>query len=294
MQGLLLPPGLEPGRTSARPVRRRTEPAPPRGPRRGGGSARPRYRAVWISDVHLGTRGCQSALLLEFLREVQSEDLYLVGDIVDGWALRKSWYWNEDHNRILETILEKSSRGTRVHFVCGNHDEFLRPYAGLLLGGIELMDEAVHVTARGKRLLVMHGDRFDVCIRNARWLAHLGDRAYRVCLAFNTWFNRARRRMGYGYWSLSAFLKQRVKNAVSFIASFETAALEEARRRGFDGVVCGHIHKAELRTVDGSLYCNDGDWVESCTALVEDHAGRLRILDWTRVREARASRARGA
>jgi len=238
------------------------------------------FRTLFLSDLHLGSRGCQARLLLDFMRFHDAEQIYLVGDIVDGWRLRKSWYWTEDQNRVAKEVLQKSESGTRVHYLCGNHDEFLREYVGLVFGGVTLEDEAVHVCADDRRLLVMHGDRFDVCIRNAKWLALLGDHAYRACLVVNTWFNLARRRLGYGYWSLSAYLKARVKNAVSYVGRFEEAVMEETRRRGFDGVVCGHIHHAEMREVEGLLYCNDGDWVESCTALVERFDGSLAIVRW--------------
>ena len=260
----------------AEPVRRE----PPIGPRR--------YRTIWISDTHLGTRGCKSDLLLDFLQNHRCDNLYLVGDIVDGWALKRSWYWNEDHNRILREILKWSSRGTRVSYICGNHDEFLRRYLGLMFGGAQIVDEVVHVTADKKRLLVLHGDRFDVVIRNSKWLSLLGSQAYELALIANTWFNRIRRRLGYGYWSLSAYLKEKVKNAVSYIDNFEEAVLDEARRRGLDGVVCGHIHKAAIREADGTLYCNDGDWVESCTALVEDFSGKLEIVTWDELRSPEA------
>ncbi len=250
---------------------------------RGGG--RKRYRSIWISDTHLGTRGCKAELLLEFLQQHDCDQLYLVGDIVDGWSLKKSWFWTEDQNRVVREILKKSSQGTRVTYVCGNHDEFLRDYLGLTFGGVELCNEAVHDTADGRRLLVLHGDSFDVCIRNAKWLALLGDQAYRFCLTLNTAFNWVRKRCGYDYWSLAAYLKHKVKNAVSYVASFEQAVIAEASRRGFDGVVCGHIHHAEVREVDGVLYANDGDWVESCTALVEDSVGQVDIVRWCEERQ---------
>ncbi len=245
-------------------------------PRRSGA----RHRAIWISDTHLGTREARADVLLDFLRRNDADTLYLVGDILDGWRLRRSWYWDAAHNAILAELLAKREDGTRVVYVAGNHDEFLRGYLGLSCGGIELVDEVVHETADGKRLLVLHGDRFDACIRDARWLALLGDHAYRWCMRLNTVFNAVRRRLGYGYWSLSAYLKHKVKNAVSYISDFEHAVAREVAERGFDGVVCGHIHHAEIRTVEGVLYCNDGDWVESCTALVEDRSGRLAILRW--------------
>lgn len=243
------------------------------------------FRTIWISDLHLGTRGCQAEALLDFLRHTESDQLYLVGDIVDGWALRRGWHWPQLHNDVVQKILRKARKGTRVVYVPGNHDEFARDYVSHAFGGIELVHEAVHRTADGKRLLVTHGDLFDGVVQQARWLALLGDQLYTLILVLNHWFNRARARLGFGYWSLSQYLKHKAKGAVAFIADFEQAVAREARRRGFDGVVCGHIHKAEIRMVDGMLYCNDGDWVESLTALVEDHAGRLRILEWKVIRE---------
>ena len=239
-----------------------------------------RHRAIWISDVHLGTAGCKADFLLDFLKWNESDTLYLVGDIIDGWQLKKGWTWSQSHNDVVQKILRKARKGTRVIYVPGNHDEFARGYVEHAFGGIEVVYEAVHVTADGRRLLVTHGDLFDGVIRHAKWLAHLGDTLYTLVLALNHWFNRVRARLGFGYWSLSQYLKHKVKNAVGFIADYEHALINEARRRGFDGVVCGHIHKAEIRMIDGLLYCNDGDWVESLTALVEDHAGRLAIVEW--------------
>ena len=239
-----------------------------------------RFRTVFISDIHLGTPGCQAERLLDFLRHTECDSLYLVGDIIDGWQLRRRWYWRQSHNDVIQKVLRKARKGTRVVYVAGNHDEAMRQFQGLAFGGIELCDEAVHVTAGGRRLLVIHGDLFDAVVQGAKWLAYLGDRLYLLTLKLNQWFNHARARLGLPYWSLAQFLKHRVKNAVSYIGDFERALAAEARRRGFDGVVCGHIHKAEIREVDGILYCNDGDWVESLTALVELESGELRIVDW--------------
>jgi UDP-2,3-diacylglucosamine pyrophosphatase LpxH len=240
-----------------------------------------KVRTVWISDLHLGTPGCQAAALLEFLRTTECQTLYLVGDIIDGWQLRRSWYWPQAHNDVVQKLLRKARKGTRVVYVPGNHDEPLRDYLNLNFGGIEVEEEVTHTLADGRRLLVIHGDLFDGVIRHAKWLAYLGDTAYTLILAFNHWFNHLRGRLGFPYWSLSQYLKHKVKNAVSFISDFEHVLANEARRRGLDGVVCGHIHKAEIRDIDGILYCNDGDWVESLTALVETHAGELRILHWS-------------
>ena len=238
------------------------------------------YRTIWISDIHLGTRGCKAEFLLDFLRCTDARTIYLVGDIVDGWRLRKSWYWPQTHNDIIQKLLRKVRHGTRIVYVPGNHDEWLRDYTLLRFGGVEVLEEAVHVTADGRRLLTIHGDHYDLIVQNARWLALLGDGAYTLALWVNHHFNKVRRAFGYDYWSLSAFLKLRVKNAVQYIGSFADALADEARRRDFDGVVCGHIHHAEIRDLGGVLYCNDGDWVESCTALVEHFDGRLAIVRW--------------
>ncbi len=239
-----------------------------------------RYRTIFVSDTHLGTRGCKAERLADFLAHNDCQTLYLIGDIVDGWALRRNWYWPEAHNRVITEILRKVESGTRVIYVPGNHDEALRDYTGLSLAGVELKSEAVHKTADGRQMLVIHGDQFDGVIAYAKWLAYLGDRAYEFALSLNTVFNAARKVLGMPYWSLSAYLKLKVKNAAMFIGNFEVALAREAKSRGFDGVVCGHIHHAEVKEVAGILYCNDGDWVESCTALTEDAIGRLRIVTW--------------
>ena len=243
-----------------------------------------RYRTVFISDVHLGTRGCQAELLLDFIKHMDCQSLFLVGDIVDGWRLKSGWYWPQAHNDVVQKILRLARRGVHVTYVPGNHDEFARAYCGMTFGDVRVVTDAIHETADGKRLLIVHGDHFDGVVQYAKWLSLLGDWAYAIVLELNTWFNRIRRRLGFGYWSLSAYLKGKVKNAVQFIADFEAAVAEEARRRGVDGVVCGHIHKADLRQIDGMLYANDGDWVESCTALVEHFDGRLEIVEWAKLR----------
>ena len=247
--------------------------------------SRPRkYRTIWISDIHLGTRGCKTSFLLDFLRHTDSDYLYLVGDIVDGWRLQRSWYWNQFHNDVVQKLLRKARKGTKVIYVPGNHDEMLRDYLDMHFGGVLVVGETIHTTADGRQLLVIHGDAFDGVVRYARWLAVLGDHAYTAALVLNHWFNKIRLALGYPYWSLSAYLKFRVKNAVRYIGDYEEAVATEAKRHGTDGVVCGHIHKAEMHDVHGVLYCNDGDWVESCTALVEHADGRLEILKWAEIR----------
>jgi UDP-2,3-diacylglucosamine pyrophosphatase LpxH len=239
-----------------------------------------RVRSIFISDVHLGTPGCQAEALLDFLRHADSRYLYLVGDIIDGWQLKRRWYWHQTHNDVIQKVLRKARKGTRVIYVAGNHDEAVRHFPGVAFGGITIVTEAEHMTADGRRLLVTHGDLFDAVVQGAKWLAHLGDFLYMWSLRVNRWFNHARASLGLPYWSLAQFLKHKVKNAVSYIGEFERALAAEARRRGFDGVVCGHIHKAEIRDIDGILYCNDGDWVESLTALVELESGELKLVNW--------------
>lgn len=249
-----------------------------------------RFRTVFISDTHLGTRGCNAEMLLDFLRSIECDTLYLVGDIVDGWRLKKGWYWPDAHSEVVRRILKMAHRGTRVVLVAGNHDEMLRGYAGMHFGGIEIAFEAIHVTADGRRLLVTHGDAFDGVVLYHRWLAFLGDQAYELLLRANVWFNRARKAFKLPYWSLSAYLKQRVKNVVQFVCDYEEAVAHAARDRGVDGVVCGHIHCAEIRRIGKIEYMNDGDWVESCTALVEDAEGNCRILDWVAETRLRAGK----
>ncbi|WP_363345777.1 UDP-2,3-diacylglucosamine diphosphatase [Methylocystis echinoides] len=248
-----------------------------------------RYRTLFLSDLHLGAKAAQAHLLLDFLRHNDADTIYLVGDIVDGWKLRKGWHWPQAHNDVVQKLLRKARKGARVIYVPGNHDEFARDYTGLTFGGIDVVDHAVHETAAGKKMLVIHGDQFDIVVRNARWLAHLGDWAYDVAIAANTWFNRARRLFGVGYWSLSAWAKYKVKNAVNFIGDYEKTLAAEAERRGVDGVVCGHIHHATIKTIDGILYVNTGDFVESCTAVAEHDDGSFEVLDWRMTAAERAA-----
>jgi UDP-2,3-diacylglucosamine pyrophosphatase LpxH len=251
-----------------------------------------RYRAIWISDVHLGTHGCQAEALLDFLRFTESDFLYLVGDIVDGWQLKKRWYWPQKHNDVIQKILRRARRGTKVFFLPGNHDEAARDFAGLTFGGVFVTNEAIHQTVVGQRLLIFHGDKYDAVMTYAKWLARLGDAAYTFALSVNTWLNTVRRKLGFSYWSLSAYLKHKVKNAVEYISSYENFVAQEAHRHKVDGIVCGHIHAAEKRLIGEVLYMNDGDWVESCTALVEDYDGQLFIVDWIKDRERLLAQAR--
>jgi len=244
-------------------------------------------RALFLSDIHLGTRDCQADLLLDFMRIHEAETIYLVGDIVDGWRMRRSWFWTQSHNDVVQKLLRKARKGARVVYIPGNHDEFLRGYLGTHFGGVEVMDRCIHEAADGRRFLVIHGDQFDVVVRHARWLAYFGDWAYEMALWTNTWLNKVRRFVGLPYWSLSAWAKFKVKNAVNFIGAFEDALAYEARRVGADGVICGHIHHASMRDMNGIAYVNTGDWVESCTAIAENHDGSLEIIRWTRLEHER-------
>lgn len=236
------------------------------------------YRAIFISDLHLGTRGCSADHILDFLRENSSETLYLNGDIIDGWQLKRRFYWPQTHNDVLQKILRKARNGTRVVWVMGNHDDFLRPYLGQSFGGIEITEEAIHMTADGRRLLVLHGDRFDAVTHYHTWIAKIADNCYDGIIVADRWLITLRKWLGYRPWSLSAYAKRRVKKAVCFIYNYEQTLAGECRKRGFDAIVCGHIHTAEIRMIDDVLYCNTGDWVASCTALVEDFDGRLSII----------------
>jgi UDP-2,3-diacylglucosamine pyrophosphatase LpxH len=241
------------------------------------------YRAIFLSDIHLGTSGCKAEHLLDFLRHNESDELFLVGDIIDGWALRSRFYWPQSHNDVIQKVLRKARKGTRVRFIPGNHDEAARQFCGLHFGDVYLCEDAEYRLADGRRLWVVHGDIADGVIRHVKWLAHVGDALYDWLLWLNRHLNNVRARLGFGYWSLSQYLKYRVKNAVSFISDFERVLVREARRRGYDGVICGHIHHAQIRVVDGALYVNDGDWVESLTALVETYEGELRIVVWDKI-----------
>ena len=244
-----------------------------------------RIRSVFISDVHLGFKGCSAELLLDFLHHVDMDHLFLVGDIIDVWSMQKTMYWPQSHNNVLRTILGKAKRGTKVIFVPGNHDEVFRDFDGAVFGNLEIHREYIHTAADGRRMLVLHGDEFDSVVKFSPWLAKLGSNIYDVLLAANPCINWARRKFNLPHWSLSAYLKNKAKKAVQYIGSFEDAVAQAAAKRGVDTVVCGHIHRAEMRNINGVLYCNDGDWVESCSSLVEDMNGNLRLIDWPKLRE---------
>jgi UDP-2,3-diacylglucosamine pyrophosphatase LpxH len=246
------------------------------------------YRTLFLSDVHLGSCGCQAELLLDFLKNNDAATIYLVGDMIDGWQLKNRWYWPQAHNDVVQKLLRKVRKGVRVIFLPGNHDEFARDYIGSVFGGVEVADHAYHMTADKKRLLIVHGDQFDIVVKHARWLAFLGDWAYTFALWSNRWLNKIRRKLGFTYWSLSAWAKLKVKNAVNFIGAFEVALVEAARRHNADGVVCGHIHHAAIRDIGGITYVNTGDFVESCTVVAEHDDGRLEILRWQMTAEEQA------
>ncbi len=243
-------------------------------------------RSVFISDLHLGTRDCQATELAQFLRDTEMDTLFLVGDIVDLWGMRRGIYWPASHHEVLRLIVDKARRGTRVIYVPGNHDELARALCGSLLAGVEVHSEYVHTTRSGQRLLVMHGDAFDGAVRFSPLLKATGSAIYSALLWLGHYVNLVRGLFGLTRWSLAAWLKSRVGDAREYVLRYEHAAAHEARRRGFDGIVCGHIHRPRLARIDGVMYCNDGDWVDHCTALVEDRNGELRL--WSRQEESHA------
>lgn len=239
------------------------------------------YRTLFISDIHLGTKACQAEAFLDFLKHHDAETIYLVGDIVDFWRIRRRGaHWPQEQNDVIQKLLRRVRKGTRMIYIPGNHDEALRDYCGTHFGGVELMRDTIHETADGRRFLVMHGDEFDVVVRYSKWLAFLGDWAYEVALGMNTYFNIIRRNLGMPYWSLSAYLKHKVKSAVSFIGEFENALANEAKRQNAQGIICGHIHRATMQEINGVMYINTGDWVESCTAVGETHDGKFEVIHW--------------
>ncbi|SIQ09661.1 UDP-2,3-diacylglucosamine pyrophosphatase LpxH [Rhizobium sp. RU20A] len=239
-----------------------------------------KVRTLFISDVHLGSKAARTDYLLDFLRHYEAETIILVGDIVDGWRLKRSWYWPQGCNDVVQKLLRKARKGARIIYIPGNHDEFLRDFPGTHFGGIEVADRHMHIAADGRRYLVLHGDQFDVVVRNARLLAYLGDWAYDAAIAINVVLAAIRRRLGLGYWSFSAWAKLQVKHAVNFIGEFQKVVAEEAREAGADGVICGHIHHAVIADIEGIRYINTGDWVESCTAVVEHKDGTMELLTW--------------
>ena len=243
------------------------------------------YRSIWISDFHLGTRGCQSELLLEFIKHTQSEKLYLVGDIIDGWALKNTWYWPQSHNDVVQKILRKARHGAEVFYISGNHDEVMRGFVPVNFGGVSILNQIIHETVDKKKYLVVHGDQFDGIIQCAKWLAMLGSITYDFLIYFNRYINFFRKKLGYEYWSLSNYLKFTVKNAVKFVSEYEKLVSNYAKQFKVEGIICGHIHHANMQSMNGIHYINDGDWVESCTALVEHFDGKLELINWTEKRK---------
>jgi UDP-2,3-diacylglucosamine pyrophosphatase LpxH len=239
-----------------------------------------KYRAVFISDVHLGTKMSQPHLLLDFFKTFECDHLYLVGDLIDGWYMSKNFFWPQDHNDVVQKLLRRARKNTHVTYIPGNHDEFLRSFCDHEFGNVSLLRQDTYTALNGKKYLIMHGDEFDAVIQNAKWLAHLGSWAYDVSIAFNVFVARVRKWFGLPYWSLSAWLKYKVKEAVNFIGSFEENLASYAKTKGCDGVICGHIHHANMRMIEDVEYMNCGDWVESCTALVENLDGTWEIIDW--------------
>lgn len=245
------------------------------------------FRSIFISDLHLGAKSSRPDCLLDFFRHHRSDYLYLVGDMIDGWRLKKSWFWDQLHNDVIQKVLRQARKGTRVAYIPGNHDQFARDHIGLHMGEIEIHRTCEHLTADGRKLLVMHGDEFDSIVTHAKWLAVLGSGAYETSIVLNRWVNALREKLGLPYWSLSNYLKRKVKNAMQFIDNYEHAVAEEAKQRKADGVVCGHIHRADIKRIEGVDYYNTGDWVESCTALVEHFDGSMELIEWVVPRTGR-------
>ena len=241
------------------------------------------YRTIVLSDMHLGAKSCQYKQIEKFLDSHDCDYLYLNGDIIDGWALRRRWRWYTEYNTIIKKILKKSERGTQVIYVLGNHDDFLRAWLGsnLKFGNISITNEAVHQSATGENYLVTHGDLFDGVSRLAPWLSWAGSAGYELLINANMVYNRMRKFLGFGYWSFSSWIKKNVKKAVDHVFRFEHNLTFYARSRGYFGVICGHVHTPEIKTVNGISYLNSGDWQESCTALVEDEQGYWEIIYWT-------------
>jgi UDP-2,3-diacylglucosamine pyrophosphatase LpxH len=242
-----------------------------------------KFRTIFLSDIHLGSKAAKADFLLDFLRVHDAETIVLVGDIIDGWRLKRSWHWPQNCNDVVQKLLRKGRKGTRIVYIPGNHDSFMRDYPGVHFGGIEVESNIIHEAADGKRYLVLHGDEFDVVVRNAKFIAHLGDWAYDMAMLLNVWIARARRLLGLPYWSFSAWAKLQVKRAVNFIGEFQNVVAEEARRHQVDGVICGHIHHAVIADINGIRYINTGDWVESCTAIIEHFDGRMELVQWQNV-----------
>jgi UDP-2,3-diacylglucosamine pyrophosphatase LpxH len=242
----------------------------------------PQVRSIFLSDIHLGTRACQAERLLEFLREYEAENVFLIGDIVDFWSMSRSIHWSPAQNTVVQKLLRRARHGERVMLIPGNHDEALREYLDAAFGDIELAGEYVHELADGRRFLLIHGDEFDQVTRHHRWVALLGDVVYDWLVLCNTALSWCRRRLGIaGYWSLAGYAKRKVKSALQFVLDFEDSVIHSVRQRGLDGVICGHIHSAALREVGGLVYGNCGDWVDSCTAIVEQPDGRLEVVYWS-------------
>ncbi|WP_313616936.1 UDP-2,3-diacylglucosamine diphosphatase [Agrobacterium sp.] len=243
------------------------------------------FRTLFISDVHLGSKAAKTDYLLDFLRHHDADTIILVGDIIDGWRLRRNWYWPQGCNDVVQKLLRKARKGARIIYIPGNHDEFLREFPGSHFGGIEVAERMVHEAGDGKKYLIIHGDEFDVVVRNARLLAYLGDWAYDAAIAINVMLAAVRRRIGLPYWSFSAWAKLQVKHAVNFIGEFQRVVVDEAKRNEVDGVICGHIHHAVISEMDGIRYINTGDWVESCTAIAENEDGSFELITWMQAEE---------
>lgn len=237
-----------------------------------------RYRSIFISDVHLGTRHSNAERLLDFLKSTEADRYYLIGDIIDGWMMRKKIYWPQAHNNVVQYFLKQSKKSVQIIYVTGNHDEFLREYSGTIMGNIKIVDNIIHTGIDGKRYLVIHGDQFDIVTMNAKWLTHIGSWAYDYMITLNSKLQWLFVKLNIKGFSLSAWAKSSVKEAVNFIGDYENVVAEYANKRCVDGVICGHIHHVNIRDIENIKYMNTGDWVESCTAIVEHENGKFEII----------------
>lgn len=245
-----------------------------------------KYRAIWISDVHLGYKGCKADFLLDFLRSTETEYLYLVGDIIDVWSMKRTMYWPQSHNNVIRTILGKAKHNTKVVYIPGNHDEEFRAYNGMVFGNVEIHNDYVHTTADERRIYMLHGDKYDSMMKCSKFTEFVGNLGYDFILYANRLLDHARRRLGFRFWSLAKYIKNNIRNAMDHVRKFENIVAQDARRHGYDMVICGHIHHADIRLIDGVVYCNDGDWIEHCTALVEQLDGTIELIHWSDVQHA--------
>jgi UDP-2,3-diacylglucosamine pyrophosphatase LpxH len=240
-----------------------------------------KYRSIWISDVHLGYKGCKAEFLLDFLRSTETDYLFLVGDIIDIWSMKRTLFWPQSHNNVIRTILGKAKHGTKVIYIPGNHDEEFREYDGMVFGNVEIHNEYAHTTADNRSVYMLHGDKYDSYMQCSKLTEFVGNLSYDFILYANRKLDKLRHQLGFPFWSLARFIKSKVRNAMAHIRKFENIVAADAKKHGHDIVICGHIHHADIRCINGVTYCNDGDWIEHCTALVEKQDGKIELIHWS-------------